>query len=105
MDYTSFHTLLFHMQNVSLRRDWLVGISVALVELVLELHPMKSKRMQEAFHSIHAHQDSKGHPHEHIEHNWHLNKLRITKNIDWYPEPAEKPLSRVLLKKTFASWE
>lgn len=34
-------------------------ISLALVELVLELHPMEPESVQETFHAVHADQDPK----------------------------------------------
>jgi hypothetical protein len=41
-------------------------VALALVELVLELDPMKTECMQEAFHHVHGHQDShsEGNPEE-----------------------------------------
>lgn len=83
MHYTSLHTLLLHLEDVLPRRNGLVGITVALVELVLELDPMQAQRMQEALHRIHAHQHAKCHPYEDVEHDGHLDRRESTKTIDW----------------------
>jgi len=36
--------------------EWLEGISITFVELVLELDPMETEGMQEALKGVHAHE-------------------------------------------------
>lgn len=39
---------------------WFEDSSFALVKLVLELHPVQPKRMEEAFQAVHADKHSEG---------------------------------------------
>ena len=39
---------------------WSEFVSVSFVELILELHPVKSQSVQEALKGVHAHQNAKG---------------------------------------------
>lgn len=55
------------MSDETLKLDGLVLIPISLIKLILELDPVQSQRMQEAFHGIHAHQHSEGHPHQNVE--------------------------------------
>lgn len=47
-------------------REWNKSISQAFVEFVLELDPMETKNVEEAFKRIHAHEDTESEtdPHE-----------------------------------------
>lgn len=48
------------------KREGHESIALTLVELVLELNPMKTESVEEAFKDVHAHKDteSKADPHE-----------------------------------------
>lgn len=79
--YTSTGITLLHFQYILLGANGIVAVSIALIELILEFHPMQSQRMQEALHRVHAHQHSKCHPHQNIEHYRHLHKILFTTTI------------------------
>ena len=52
---------------------WLEGNSLATEELVLELDPVQSERMEEALQEIHAHQHCEGNAKEDVECKEQLN--------------------------------
>ena len=60
-------------------REWDELVSLALVELVLELNPVETQVMQEALHHIHKHQYKEGNcrkqkeGYNHLKESWTLN--------------------------------
>ena len=69
---SSLFAFLLHLQNIILIGDWLVLVPISLVELILELHPVQTQRMQETLHCVHAHHDPECYPQQHVEHHYHL---------------------------------
>ena len=59
-------------------------MAISLIEFVLEFYPVQAQGVQEAFHDIHAHENSKGNISENEEanenhkylDNLHLNRLQ-----------------------------
>jgi hypothetical protein len=72
LDSHSTITALLHLQDVFLCRNWLVGVPISFVKFVLELHPVQTQRVEEALHSVHAHQHSECHPDQDVKHYRHL---------------------------------
>ena len=69
----SYSFRLSLLQNL-LSLKWFKLVAITLVELVLHLDPVESKAMQEAFHLVHAHNDSKCNGPENWEQNEAENK-------------------------------
>ena len=55
-------SLLLIKHFIQYGSEWvrLEFVAISLVELVLELHPVETERVQEALEQIHAHEDAEG---------------------------------------------
>ena len=95
---------LFHVMDIVIVVKRLKLKSISFVKLVLKLNPMQPQRVKKTLHCIHTHENTKSDPHQSIKHNRHLNYTRFTATIPMKGEDV-KPISKVLLKNTFASWE
>lgn len=70
--------LLYFCVDFLVKTEWSECVTVALVELVLELHPMKTQSVQETLHHVHTHQHTESGSSEHREENKHL---KSNKNV------------------------
>ena len=100
LNFLSFDEFISYFFAKAVRNK---NLSVSFVKLVLEFDPMQTQGVQEAFHRVHAEEDTERGAGQHRETQDHLRKEQSTIGMPRYP--LTMPPSTVFWKKTSDSWE